>query len=232
MRLALAVVALLVVPAAAPAADHCADITQAVATLKDGDPFELTAELHAAARFGCEREARVLIDRGASIDARDREGMTALATAARAGKVTLVGLLIEKGADINARSINRSTPLFYAAEADRAEATRVLIDHGADPNISGRSSDRPLAAAAYNDAADSVELLLKHGADPNAVDDDGKGAMVYAAGRARHARTDCGDRELSGGTVIPRAVTAPGSSPPARGQGRGRCRRRSCRGRP
>ncbi len=26
--------------------------------------------------------------------------------------------------------------------------------------------------------------MLKHGADPNAVDDDGKSAMIYAAGRA------------------------------------------------
>jgi uncharacterized protein len=43
---------------------------------------------------------------------------------------------------------------------------------------------RPLAAAAYNGSEESAELLLEHGADPNALDDDGKGAMVYAAGRA------------------------------------------------
>ncbi len=167
----------------ARAADPCADIAQSVATLEAGDPFQMTAQLFVAARLGCEREARALIDRGASIDARDREGMTALAKPARAGKVKLVRLFIDKGADVNARSINGSTPLFYAAEADRVEATRVLIDHGADPNIPGRSGERPLAAA-YNGSPDSVELLLKRGADPNALDDDGKGAMVYAAGRA------------------------------------------------
>ncbi len=139
--------------------------------------------MFAAARLGCEREARVLLDRGAAVDAKDREGATALARAAQAGKIAVAALLIDRGADVNARAINGSTPLFYAAEADRAAITRLLIDRGADPNIPGRTGLRPLAAA-YNGSQESAELLLKHGADPNALDDGDKGAMVYAAGRA------------------------------------------------
>src|SRR6185437_4932127 len=37
---------------------------------------------------------------------------------------------------------------------------------------------------AFNGSPDSVEAMLKHGADANALDDEGKSAMVYAAGRA------------------------------------------------
>ena len=185
MRLAaLAILGFLVLPGAAHAADPCAEVARAVAGLKADNSFQAAAQLFAASRLGCEREARALLEAGATVDARDREGMTALARSAQAGKTRIMRLLLDHGANVEARSVNGSTPLFCAAEADRAEAVRLLIDRGADPNIPGRSGERPLAAAAYNGSADTVELLLKHGADPNALDEDGKGAMVYAAGRA------------------------------------------------
>ncbi|MBV9290524.1 MAG: ankyrin repeat domain-containing protein, partial [Hyphomicrobiales bacterium] len=38
--------------------------------------------------------------------------------------------------------------------------------------------------AAYNGSEENVKLLIEHGADPNALDDEEKGAIVYAAGRA------------------------------------------------
>ena len=75
--------------------------------------------LFAAARLGCEAEARALLDRGAAIDAKDREGKTALAKAAEADKLPLIRLLLERGANVNARAVDGSTPLFYAAEQDR-----------------------------------------------------------------------------------------------------------------
>jgi ankyrin repeat protein len=164
--------------------DPCADIARAAAQLREGDSYQSTAQLFAAARHGCENEARALLDRGAAVDARDRVGTTALGEAAKAGKTRLMALLIDKGANVNARAVDGSTPLFIAAEADRPPAIRLLLDRGADPNIPGRGGLRPLAAAAYTGSADSAALLLKHGADPNALDDEGKGAIVFAAGRA------------------------------------------------
>jgi uncharacterized protein len=176
--------ALLLAASPVRAADPCADVARAVVSLKDGDEFQATTQLFAAARLGCEKEARALLDRGAAIGARDREGNTALARAAQKGKIKLVMLLLGKGAEINARSVNGSTPLFLAAEADRLPVVQALLERGADPNVPGRSGLRPLAAAAYNGSEESVAGLLKRGADPNALDDDGKSAMVYAAGRA------------------------------------------------
>ncbi len=185
LRLA-SLVSLALISAANPsdAADPCADKALAVQALHLGDEYQATALLFTVARLGCEPEARALLDRGAAIDAKDREGATALGRSAEAGKIAVAALLIDRGANVNARAVDESTPLLYAAEADRAAMIRLLIDRGADPNISGRKGLRPLAAAAYNGSAGSVELLLKHGADPNALDDDGKSAIVYAAGRA------------------------------------------------
>ena len=61
-----------------------------IAQLKSDDAFQATAQLFAAARLGCEREARALLDRGAAVDAKDREGMTALAKSAKSGKVEVM----------------------------------------------------------------------------------------------------------------------------------------------
>jgi uncharacterized protein len=184
VSLALASLALVSSVGASHAADRCPDIAQSARMLHDGDQYQAATLLFAAARFGCEAEARTLLDRGATIDARDREGETALAKAAEANKLALIRLFLERGANVNTRAVDGSTPLFYAAEQDRGPAIALLLEGGADPNIPGRKGLSPLAAAAYHGSADSVERLLKGGADPNAIDDEGKSAMVYAAGHA------------------------------------------------
>ncbi len=179
---ALASLAFLSAAGVSLAKDRCADTAQAVQALHDGDQYQATSLLFAAARLGCEPQARALLDRGAAIDAKDREGKTALAKAAEADKLALVRLLLERGANVNARAVDGSTPLFTAAEQDRGAVVALLLERGADPNLPGRRGLRPLAAAAFNGSTESVEALLKFGADPNALDDDGSGAIVYAAG--------------------------------------------------
>ena len=164
------------------AKDRCADTAEAVQALHEDDRYQATTLLFAAARLGCEAEARALLDRGATIDAKDREGKTALAKAAEADKLPLIRLLLERGANVNARAVDGSTPLFYAAEQDRGAVIALLLERGADPNLPGRKGVRPLAASAFNGSTDSVAELLKFGADPNALDNDGSGAIVYAAG--------------------------------------------------
>jgi ankyrin repeat protein len=178
---ALASFALISAAGLSRAKDRCAETAQAVQALREGDQYQATTLLFAAARLGCEAEARALLDRGAAIDAKDREGKTALAKTAEANKLPLIRLLLERGANVNARAIDGSTPLFYAAEQDRGAAIALLLERGADPNLPGRRGVRPLAAAAFNGSTESVEKLLQFGTDPNALDDEGKSAIVYAA---------------------------------------------------
>jgi uncharacterized protein len=179
---ALASFAFISAPGLSLAKDRCADTAAAVQALREDDHYQATTLLFAAARLGCEAEARALLDRGAAIDAKDREGKTALAKAAEADKLPLIRLLLERGANVNARAVDGSTPLFYAAEQDRGAVVALLLERGADPNLPGRKGVRPLAAAAFNGSTESVEQLMKYGADPNALDNDGSGAIVYAAG--------------------------------------------------
>ncbi|HEY1885631.1 MAG TPA: ankyrin repeat domain-containing protein, partial [Roseiarcus sp.] len=98
------------------AKDRCADTAEAAQGLQEGDQYQTATLLFAAARLGCEAEARALLDRGAAIDAQDREGKTALAKAAEADKLPLIRLLLERGANANVRAVDGSAPLLYAAE--------------------------------------------------------------------------------------------------------------------
>ena len=91
---ALASLAFLSATGLSRAKDRCADTAEAVRALHDSDQYQATTLLFAAARLGCETEARALLDRGAAIDAKDREGKTALAKAAEADKLALVRLLL------------------------------------------------------------------------------------------------------------------------------------------
>ena len=122
---ALASLALLSAGGVSPAKDRCADTAQAVTALHEGDQYQATTLLFAAARLGCEAQARALLDRGAAIDAKDREGKTALAKAAEADKLPLVRLLLQRGADVNRRAVDGSTPLFYCRRAGSRRSGRV-----------------------------------------------------------------------------------------------------------
>jgi uncharacterized protein len=145
--------------------------------------IELNIKLFDAARLGCEDLATRLLDKGASLQARDRTGSRPLARAAAAGQADIVTLFLEKGAPIDARDLDGSTALFKAAENGRTEIVRLLVDGGANVNLPGRSEATPVAAAAFLGSKPIVQYLIEKGADLNGLDQTGKGPLVYAAGR-------------------------------------------------
>ena len=79
--------------------------------------------------------AGVLLDYGADVNDRSREGLTALHYAVRSGKLPLIRLLLERGADVAARDPAGLTPLQHLAKSrakvDHAAVRDVLVAHGA-----------------------------------------------------------------------------------------------------
>ncbi|MBS0253288.1 MAG: ankyrin repeat domain-containing protein [Proteobacteria bacterium] len=146
-------------------------------------PLELNAALSAAADKGCLTLAQRLLDDGASLGSRDRQGAMPLSHAAMAGHTDILDLFIAHGAAINARNLDGSTALFVAAEQDNQPAIESLVAHGADVNLAGRSGLTPLEAAAYMGNENIAKLLLAKGADPKRTDATGKGPICYAAAR-------------------------------------------------
>jgi ankyrin repeat protein len=70
--------------------------------------------------------ARVLIARGANVNARAAGDFTPLHESAASGRMEFAKLLLENGADVNARTADGKTPLDYAREHNRAEMVQLL----------------------------------------------------------------------------------------------------------
>src|SRR5208282_4010532 len=76
--------------------------------------------LHAFAAHGNDLAAKLLLDKGADVDARtNTHSHTPLIVAAYESCDTTVKLLLENGADIEAKAENKSTALIYAASSGR-----------------------------------------------------------------------------------------------------------------
>ncbi len=104
--------------------------------------------LHFAAFFGHPEAAKLLVERGADLDARSTNRDFALDAA----------------------------PLHSAAAAGQLEVCRVLLDAGADVNAVQHGGYTALLDAAANKNGELMELLLERGADHSARLDDGRGA--------------------------------------------------------
>jgi ankyrin repeat protein len=161
---------------------RCRDLVRRYETDKSQmTAIEMSLTLFAAADRNCVDLATVLLDRGVSVDARDRLGVRPLSRAARSGHLEMVDLLLQRGAPIDARDLAGATALYVAAERGQTAVVQRLIDKGADADLKGRSGTSPLAAAAFAGRNQVVKMLLAHGADPRAADDTGKSPIVYAA---------------------------------------------------
>ena len=136
--------------------------------------FDVTA-LHWCA--GDLAKVRLLLAKGADINARSKQGRTPLIVAAAYdGNLEVVKLLIEKGADMAAKDGSGTTPLLAATDVNDTETVKFLVARGADvkarmeaPGARGAMGSTPLLYAASNDNAELVKLLLAKGADVNAV---------------------------------------------------------------
>ena len=196
----------------------CAGFEQRYAQTKlSAGSVERNILLFSAAGKNCLPLAKLLLDDGASLEARDRLGNMPLAIAARSGHESIANLFLDHKAPINARNLEGSTALFLAAEAERTAIAKILVERGADPNLEGRTAISPLGAAAYSGNPELVTLLLAHGAQPNRVDATGKTPIIYAAGRGytpvvRHLLDAGVDVNLAYGNNLTALIWAAGHS--------------------
>lgn len=112
------------------------------ATLNDRGRYAVTA-LHYAVRGGNLPLIKLLLERGAQVDALDESGLTPLLhlskTRSKADPVPVLELLVAAGADVNARDENQGTLLMYFARQGKAEPVQWLLAHGADRDARNKS---------------------------------------------------------------------------------------------
>ncbi len=156
-------------------------IAEAV-TLGDGTDDLMGTALTKAASAGDLATVRNLVEKGADVNEKikDGTGRTALIKAAEKGHIDIVWYLIGKGADVNYKAtMSGDTALEDAAAGGYIDLVRLLIEKGALVNNGGVA---PLVAAAEKGHADVVRFLIEKGADVNANNGNGTALMASAAG--------------------------------------------------
>jgi len=89
--------------------------------------------LHWASIKGNKHPAKILIKRGANINAVSENDMdkTPLLFALSSGQIEMAKILIKLGADVNKTDKNGVAPLSYALETRNRELIKYMIKHGA-----------------------------------------------------------------------------------------------------
>jgi ankyrin repeat protein len=159
----------------------------------------------------------ILVDHGAAIDAKRKDGRTAYALAAQSGQTEIATLLAERGADTELSTLDRflkeavtaspeelhrlllSAPkLGVSKEVERllpdfvsrhrTAAVRVLLSAGSPVNARGELGATALHWACWKGYADLVKLLLDHGASLTEEDEQFQGTP---AGWFGHGAKNC-----------------------------------------
>jgi ankyrin repeat protein len=139
---------------------------------------------------------RTLLGAGADINARSRDGQTAIMSLNRTANLDLVRDLLAAGADVNVRDRRGETPLLSAATSSSFAVIQELISYGAGMDAKNNEGTTVLMRAAENSDPQVAKLLLKFGVDVNARDENQETALLIAArwGSAATAKALIGAR--------------------------------------
>lgn len=136
---------------------------------------------------------RVLVSAGASLEAKDQHGCTALLLAAVRGRAAAAEVLLAAGADADATDAHGGTALHFAAFLGHLAVAKALVTAGADSSVRHPKAAMTAEEMAREAGHDSVLAVLRQGVA------DAK-AAVGAAGEGG-GRDGCGggDGSADGG---------------------------------
>ena len=146
------------------------------------DDLSPALQMAVSSKARSEEMVKLLLERGADVNAVDFEGKNALHEATRKSTVGIVNLLVEAGAAVDGRcEEGYASPLHVACGFDRlgfkvsrCEVIKALLGHGACLDSCDESGNTPLHYASEKRFVTAVDLLLRAGADESSVNNDGE----------------------------------------------------------
>lgn len=123
---------------------------------------------------------KVLVDRGADVEATDHVGDDAILAAVNRDDVESLRILVPRmPPSWWSNKLGASNALIAAGELDSFQCLKYLVDAGAPVNLPDFTHDSPLMCACMS-GSDCAFYLMDHGANVNARDDDGKTPLMDA----------------------------------------------------
>ena len=165
--------------------------------------------------------SKTLAELGVNIEAKDRNGETALTILAKDKKRgDMFQWLVDIGANLEAKDLNGKTALQHALERNSEEAIKSLLEAGADEESKDEESRTILSRLAGSNSSQAVRLLLSYGADCDSTDRFGQSPLMWAAGCGSDATdtmellisygSDVNKRDLLGRTPLHWVLTTSG----------------------
>ncbi len=121
-----------------------------------------------------------LLKAGASAQATDDRGRTALLAAIYNRRGDIARVLIQAGADVNRKDSEANSPFLLAAATNQIDVVRLTLAHGADLNSTDRYDGTALIAASQHGNVEVVKLLLSAGVPVDRVNQLGWTALLEA----------------------------------------------------
>jgi ankyrin repeat protein len=149
--------------------------------------------------------ARLLIQRGANVDAKDvhpgHSAETVLYNAVVHNNCEMAALLLSHGADVNAVNLQGKTPLHWACLGDgnNAEIIHLLIAHGADIEARCADGETPLL---WSRNPHAIAALLEHGADAGVRGIAGMTPLHWACEWFESEHEELGKSLLENGALV------------------------------
>ncbi|BDI33506.1 hypothetical protein CCAX7_55570 [Capsulimonas corticalis] len=156
------------------ATDHYGEVT----------PLHIAA---AGSRHDIASEAcAALLDAGAKIDARNKDGATPLYFASLSMREKVSRFLVSRGADTNVRASKGRTALITVTKlAMKPETASLLVEIGAELDIQDDDGCTALIYAARHTTIGFLDILINAGANPLLQNNEGKTALDIAEEIAR-----------------------------------------------
>jgi ankyrin repeat protein len=201
--------------------------------------------IHRTLTEGSPNRVKLLLDRGANIEARNAQGATPLITTSGRGDNALVTLLVNERAEVDAMDQEGNTALHEASFYGHVRCVEILLAAGAQTSTRNALTFTPLHQAVRrfweisNESSDDrlsrqtavIGLLLHHGADPNLLDGSGRTPAVLAVesmnGALRQAFTASASMKTGATPTTPHSsqrtrqgLSETSSAPPSTGQTR------------
>ena len=141
-------------------------------TISDEEGFSC---LQAAVDGRCSKNTlQALMENGAQIDAKRKDGTNALLRACRTGQSESVLFLLEAGVDVNIVNFDGNTSLHVAVYGNCNKQTlQQMIEKGVSVNALNKRGETALVLACELAQVELVRVLLEKGANPDISDHEG-----------------------------------------------------------